>query len=236
MQKPDVVIFDMDGTSVRHLNPYMLSVMEFLDDVSFNIKRLASKCLKRRENPPEQNKKPKLLVHRALHKFRRKPVEQIVAPCPGIYDLLRHLKSNDIPAAIVSSGLGRGYGYDILVKFGLDQYFSAFVFREDLKHCKPHPEPILRALESLKRKKKKDEIIWFIGDRHKDIKAAIAADKIHDGTIIPIAYALNAAFAVIEEGLSQEHIIMSHFDICEKIKEIEKHTLNKSSEELITQP
>ena len=31
-QKPTVIIFDMDGTTVRHVNPAFLSALEFLDN------------------------------------------------------------------------------------------------------------------------------------------------------------------------------------------------------------
>ena len=122
LPKPDIVIFDMDGTAVRHLNPKLLHVLEWLDDLSFKIRRIATWVFERKAQGPlvlddPNRKKPKLLVHRAIHKIRRKPVEQIVEPCPGLYRVLDLLQAHGVPMAIVSNGLGKGYGHDILQKF-----------------------------------------------------------------------------------------------------------------------
>lgn len=217
MKKPTIVLFDMDGTTVRHINPRILGLLERIDDVIFN-----TTAWFYREKPHpnfelDKTKKPRLLVHRALHSIRRKPVEQIVQPCPGIYTLLELLKSSNIPMGIVSNGLGQGYGHDILIKFDLDQYFSTQIFREDIARSKPHPDPILRALERMNIALKPDDVVWYIGDRHKDVLAAIAADKILPADIIPFAYGIKAAVSILEKGVSPEQIIMNYTDFTSRI-------------------
>ena len=42
IEKPGIVIFDMDGTTVRHINIYLLHVLEKLDDFSYAVKRFAA--------------------------------------------------------------------------------------------------------------------------------------------------------------------------------------------------
>lgn len=229
IKKPTIVIFDMDGTAVRHINPRLLHILEFLDSLCYKISKLFSWLFKRRAkgrivptwHDPEwlnnNKKKPTLLVHRAIHRFRRKPVEQIVQPCPGLYDVLAYLKQHNIPMALVSNGLGKGYGHDILTKFDLNEYFETTVFREDISNSKPHPEPILLALKRMEVEPKEDDVVWYLGDRHKDVVAALAASNIINGEVTPIAVAFNAAVAVLEKNLGPDHIIMSYHDMYDQL-------------------
>ena len=228
--KPTIVIFDMDGTAVRHLNPAILHVLEKLDDGAYRVKKFFDRVLRRdkkalfvseAEEAYHARKKPRLLVHRAIHKVRRKPVEQIVEPCPGIYQVLELLKANNIPTAIVSNGLGKGYGHEIMETFGFGQYFDAMLFREDIHNSKPHPEPILLALKRLLgegREPQESDVIWYIGDRHKDITASVEANKLVAALIQPLAYGVNATAAVIEKGVGADHIVLSYFDLHTRLR------------------
>jgi len=230
IEKPTIVIFDMDGTTVRHLNPRLLSALEFLDSASYKCAKLFAWAFKRGRKGPivpewhdpewlnKNKKKPRLIVHRVLHKVRRKPVEQIVQPFPGLYDVLDFLKANNVPIALVSNGLGKGYGHDILKKFDLVDYFKATTFREDIQHSKPHPEPILLTLKRMDVTITSEDVVWYIGDRHKDIAAAIEANKHVDAKITPIAFALSAAVAAMEKNLGPDHIIMSYHDMFDQLK------------------
>ncbi len=221
LSKPTIVIFDMDGTAVRHLDPRVLHICEFIDDACFKIGKFFGWIFRRGAQGPivpqievlENRKKPRRIVHRAIHKVRRKPVEQIVEPCPGIYSVLALLTKHNIPIGIVSSGLGKGYGHDILDKFGLEQYCETTIFREDIKKSKPNPEPILLALGRMDAQVTDKDIIWYVGDRHKDVLAAQSANEHTEGNIIPIAYSLHAAMAILEKGLSPDNIIMSYHDM-----------------------
>ncbi len=229
LPKPTIVIFDMDGTTVRHLNPRMLGVMEWLDDTAFKIGQVWHWVFHRKAQGPvllEQDADPErpirkaksIIVHRVIHKLRRKPVELLVEPCPGIYAVLAFLKAQNIPVALVSNGLGKGYGEDVLQKFGLDEYFGVTIFREDILKSKPDPESLVLALQQMKERVDESDVVWFIGDRHKDVTAAQAAARILPCKIVPIAYGVNAAVAVIERGFSPQHILMSYRDILALLK------------------
>ncbi|MCB1783937.1 MAG: HAD hydrolase-like protein [Alphaproteobacteria bacterium] len=230
LQRPTIVLFDMDGTAVRHINPRLLHVLEVLDTISYRCAKLFSWIFKRGGKGPiiprwhKRRKQPRLLVHRAIHKFRRKPVEQIVEPCPGLYDLLEYLEEKNIPTALVSNGLGKGYGYDILKKFDLEKHFKATVFREDIPSAKPSPDSLLLALEQMNVTITKDDIIWYIGDRRKDVIAALAATKQIAGKVVPIAFGVNAAIAVIEKNIGPDNIIMSFHDMYDQIRQMFEET------------
>lgn len=218
--RPTIVLFDMDGTTVRHVSPALLSVLEFLDDTMYKISRLLSRHKEIIDLSDESPRLRGVLVHRALHKMRRKPVEQIVQPCPGVFKVLRLLRDHDIPVGIVSNGLGKGYGHDILEKFDLARFFDAQIFREDIHRSKPHPDPILRALKAIKEEPEESDVVWYIGDRHKDVVAAVEADKLMDCTIVPFAYGLNAAVAMLKHGQPAEHIIMNYPDFYQNVRPV----------------
>ena len=220
--KPTIVLFDMDGTTIRHLHPKVLGMLEALDDYSHKLTKLFSKLFKRQIDRPvlvehRDGERPKLLVHRAIHRIRRKPIEEIVEPCPGIYGILDQLKAQDIPVGLISNGLGKGYGHDILTKFGLAPYFCVTMFREDIARAKPHPDPILRAIDKLPRKPDSSDVIWYFGDRRKDVIAALAAQPYLPCPIMPFAYNLHAAIAILENKLPTEQIIMAWPDLEPKL-------------------
>ncbi len=228
LPKPTIVIFDMDGTSVRHLNPAVLNTLEWLDNILHRISSVSSWLFRRKAqgNPMEDwesyyaKKKPRLLVTRALHKMRKRGVDEFVEPCPGIYDTLNLLRSKRIPMALASNGLGKGYGHEVLQRFGLVKYFQATIFREDIHKSKPHPDAILLALKETGIELKPEDTIWYIGDRSKDIKAALAAAPHLPCTIIALAYGISATLEVFRQNLSPDHIIPTYADITERLKKL----------------
>lgn len=230
LPKPTVVIFDMDGTTVRHLNPFVLHMLEIFDDIGFGLGRFFKWIFKRGAKGPvipkeaeeeyKEWRKPRLYGHRILHKVRRKTVDEIVEPCPGIYLVLNLLQKNKIPLALASNGLGKGYGHEIIEKFALDPYFQVEIFREDVQKSKPHPDGLLKALEQMDLDLDENDVVWHIGDRHKDVKATIAAQKYLPCKTVPIAYGVNSAVAILESGISPDHIIMSYPDLYKKLNDM----------------
>ena len=199
---PTIVIFDMDGTTVRHLNPLVLHILEKCDDIGFRLSKIIDWLFRRKAQGPivsqkeeeeyRKWRKPRLYGHRLLHKVRRKEVEEMVEPCPGIYQVLNFLKDKNIPMALASNGLGKGYGHDIVHRFGLEDYFQTTIFREDVRKSKPNPEGLIKALGEMDVALKPDDIVWHIGDRHKDVKATLAAEDSLPCKTVPIAYGVSA--------------------------------------------
>jgi phosphoglycolate phosphatase len=218
LPKPTIIIFDMDGTTVRHINPRILHVLEKIDDAMFWFsERFGAGRPSKQTQQNVKKKKPRLLVHRALHKMRRKQVEQIVEPCPGVRDVLKLIRAYDIPTAIVSNGLGKGYGHDILQKFDLEKFFKAQIFREDFVQSKPNPEPLLNAFKAMNIEPNENDVIWVIGDRKKDIKSALKLAEIISAKIIPISYGIEAAIAVIKYHLPADYILTTYHDLENKL-------------------
>ena len=64
------------------------------------------------------------------------------------------------------------YSKELLQHFGVMGYFKTLVGREDVTHPKPHPEPILKALEHFTCRV---EDVYMIGDTRLDIEASNCA-------------------------------------------------------------
>ena len=220
LKKPDYVIFDMDGTTVRHVNPAFLSMLEAIDNVLYKISCLMSRD-KKIEDYSEDPARPRgLLVHRALHILRWKKVDKIVQPCPGIFLLLNLFKRQNIPMGIASNSLGEGYGHDILKTFKLNNYFDVEIFREDIQKSKPHPDSILRAMRGFKTMPVAGQTVWYIGDRHKDVVAAMEASKLSECRVIPFSYGINAAMGILKYKLGKDNIIVSYPDFFIRINHL----------------
>lgn len=89
----------------------------------------------------------------------------------GISLVLRNLSERGFKLGIVTSK--RRDSTDISVReFNLEQYFTVILTSDDSQNHKPHPEPILRAIESLDSDVTKT---IYVGDAIYDIQAARAA-------------------------------------------------------------
>ncbi|MEK4230626.1 pyrophosphatase PpaX [Solibacillus sp. FSL H8-0538] len=92
--------------------------------------------------------------------------DELVTGYDAVLSTLEQLKAAGIRLAIVSTkshdGIERG-----LRVLGAAHLFEFYIGLEDVRHVKPHPEPILLALEKLGVKK--EEVI-MIGDNFHDIE------------------------------------------------------------------
>lgn len=210
--RPTIVLFDLDGTLVHHVNPRVLQALEFLDDCSHRGGRLVARFRLARRSRAAAQRAPKLLVHKAIHKVRRKSVEEMLVPCATMRSTLERLRAEGVTLGVVSNGLGCGYGHDVLETFDLRKYFSSAVFREDVARGKPWPDSILVALRGIGRELRRSDVIWYIGDQRKDITAAQAASQAMGRTIRPIALGARAALGAVEARLSPAQIMWTPGD------------------------
>jgi phosphoglycolate phosphatase len=64
------------------------------------------------------------------------------------------------------------YSRELLEHFGLMHLFEVLIGREDVTHAKPHPEPVLKALQYLASE---PAASWLIGDTRLDAGSALKA-------------------------------------------------------------
>jgi len=126
---------------------------------------------------------------------------------PGAEDAVKKA-SEFARLGIVTTKTGH-YSRELLEYLDLMKYFEILIGREDVINPKPHPEPILKALEYMNVK---DENCWMIGDTLLDVQSAKSAN------VTPIA--LTCGYGKKEElSDSCEHIVENVFSAIEIIAE-----------------
>jgi pyrophosphatase PpaX len=97
--------------------------------------------------------------------------DDLLKPFPGVVETVDALRSVGVQLAIVTSkhreSVLRGMGL-----CGLLERIRVVVTPEDVRNAKPHPEPVLRALEQLGVR---PEAALFVGDSPHDVAAGRAA-------------------------------------------------------------
>lgn len=97
--------------------------------------------------------------------------DALVRPYDGIVGAVRTLKEEGKRLGVVTSKVRTGAMRGLKVA-GLDAAFPVIVGADDVKHPKPHPEPVLVALEQLGAQP--GEAV-FIGDSRHDLESGRAA-------------------------------------------------------------
>ncbi len=97
--------------------------------------------------------------------------DEMIEPFDGVEETLSELRTRGFRLGVVSSKMRAG------VRRGLDIYqmagmFDVIVAGDDCENHKPHPEPLLRAIETMEASR--DEAI-YIGDSTHDIAAGRSA-------------------------------------------------------------
>src|SRR5699024_5606017 len=74
--------------------------------------------------------------------------DQYVKVFPQVIETLKALKQKNLQLGVVTTKMGSGV--DLALDFtGITDYFNTIVALDDVKHAKPHPEPVLKAMLAL---------------------------------------------------------------------------------------
>ncbi len=93
--------------------------------------------------------------------------DDMAKPYPGVVDVVRTLHARHAKLALVTSKMSTGADRGLRL-LGLEEELSVRVCADDVEQGKPHPAPVLMALDALDSSPDK---ALFIGDSHHDIEA-----------------------------------------------------------------
>ena len=174
------ILFDLDGTLLdsaedlgnvintvraRHALP-VLPVSHYRPLIGKGVKSLLQLGLEIDESHPYfQN-----WVDECLSLYQEQSTEHSRL-FPGIDTVLDELDHLTIPWGIVTNKTSR-FTFDILKFLKLDKRVSCVVCGDTLQYAKPHPAPVLHALDEIACEAK-DSL--FVGDTKVDVEAAHAA-------------------------------------------------------------
>lgn len=196
LPKPTALLFDLDGTLMRHKSEKLIASLERYDTILHILTKPFQSPGRRMPHEMDLtvNVQSNPYMHRLIHMIRQSRgihVEDVVEPEVGVKDLLDFAMRHAIKMGVTSNAYGRLYGHPVLKHYGFAKYFDSTVFRENTKRGKPHAEPVLRSVKSLGLDEGQEQHIWFIGDQAKDIKAVMQArDKLPaNWHLHPVAFA-----------------------------------------------
>lgn len=97
--------------------------------------------------------------------------DRLARPIPGIREALATLKNGGYRMGVVTSKRSFSTRGD-LEFFGLESFFEVVIAADNTRHHKPHPEPVLSALEYMGAPEARST---YIGDSPYDLRSAHAA-------------------------------------------------------------
>jgi pyrophosphatase PpaX len=172
MRRYDTVLFDLDGT--------LIDTNELIIQSFFYALRELRPDLTRTEIIPQMGKTLKeqlqilsgrnevddlLLTYREFNVAHHNQLAQIF---PGVQEVLVRLHEQQMRIAVVTTKM-RASTERSLNFFGIRQYIHEIVTVEDVSYPKPHPEPVLQALQLLNSQA---STALMIGDSQFDLLAA----------------------------------------------------------------
>ncbi len=104
--------------------------------------------------------------------YQRAHHDAMVGPYPQVVALLEALEAARVPRALVTSRRPE-LTQRTLRRCGIERHFDVIVTPDDVTHAKPHPEPVLVALERLGSPPRTR--VLFVGDSPHDIESGRAA-------------------------------------------------------------
>ena len=109
---------------------------------------------------------------RTYRAFNNEWHDQAIEPFDGIDETLQELRARDFKLGIVSSKMRLGVERGLNV-FAMAELFDVIITADDVTNHKPHPEPLLKALDQINAAT--HEAI-YVGDSIHDIAAGRAAN------------------------------------------------------------
>ena len=174
MKKYKCIIFDLDGTMLDTEKMNMIPLQRLIkEELSIDIKY--EDLLKYRAYAGKTTLK--MLGFKDIEASYSKWVKYVneyedgAKLYEGFDEVIKGLDENGILCGIASSKIKSQYEIDFL-KTGLQSYMKSVILAEDTENHKPHPEPLLKAIEILNIEPKD---AMYVGDTFADYKSTKAA-------------------------------------------------------------
>ena len=141
----------------------------------------------------------------AYREYNLREHDALVKPFPHVGEVLERLKAEGLKIGVVTTKM-RLTATRGMKLAGIDGFMDAVVAFDDVEHPKPHPEPVLKALEALGVSPGR---ALMVGDSPADMQSAIAAGAVPVG----VAWSLKGERVLLDSGA--RHIIRDMRDLYE---------------------
>ena len=148
MKTATTILFDWDGTLIDSFPASYNASMSVLRELGLAVdrERFLETYSPNWYESYEKLGVPRHMWEQADQMWRRTYHQQTSELFPFVGTMLRRLREAGFTLGIVTSG-NRGRVQGELARFGLKDHFSATVCFEDTHEKKPHPAPLVHALE-----------------------------------------------------------------------------------------
>ncbi|RDW16544.1 pyrophosphatase PpaX [Oceanobacillus arenosus] len=166
----DTVLFDLDGTLID-TNQLIIDSFKYTFDhyqLSFTDAEIIEF-----NGPPLIETFHKIdpdRVEEMIAKYREHNLtehDHYVKAFPQVKETLEELKKNNVRLGIVTTKM-KATAIKGLVLTGLDSFFDTIITLEDVTHPKPHPEPVMKAMQALDAEA---SATLMVGDNSHDIES-----------------------------------------------------------------
>lgn len=179
MTKIKAVLFDLDGTLVDTFESIVISFNEALKVLNagpakrdFLIKSIGTPHeVTIKKIVPNASAEQIDMATDVFRKTRAEVTDKHTKILPEVPELLKNLKARNIKTGIVTT-TARPMTEHILKVANLSNFIDIIVTRDDVKNLKPHPEPVIKAIQKLSLNKTQ---CIMVGDHPNDIIAAKSA-------------------------------------------------------------
>ncbi|WP_138495340.1 pyrophosphatase PpaX [Paenibacillus pinistramenti] len=176
MERIETILFDLDGTIVN-TNELIIScfqhVMEKQGQPGYARERIIpfmGQTLEQQLQAFTGAMDVELMVkdYRAYQAIHH---DALIREFPHVDEVLGRLHQEGFTLGVVTTKI-KASTDRVLDMFGLKKYMSTIVTLEDVEHPKPHPQPVLTAVERLGAN---PETTLMVGDSPADIQSSLAA-------------------------------------------------------------
>ncbi|NHN37030.1 phosphoglycolate phosphatase [Pseudomaricurvus alcaniphilus] len=207
-RKPELVMFDLDGTLADSVPDLSAAVDEVLLDLGYpaageykarlwvgnGAAALVLRALADALRVPEEQVSPQLHQSCLENFFRRYQHYngRYTALYPGVMQALQALRAAGVAMAVVTNKPGQ-FVPQLLQQLGIDEYFRLWLGGDSLAVKKPDPGPLNHILERLGVSPQR---ALMVGDSVNDIAAARAAGV----ASVAVAYGYNRGLPVAQDN------------------------------------
>jgi len=164
------ILFDLDGTLIDTNELIMISFKHTFEKYGLSFPEEETKKF---NGPPlidtfqsiHPEKAEEMVI--AYQEYNHAVHDEYVKSFPNAAETLEQLKQRHINLGIVSTKMRKGVDMGLSIT-GLDRFFDTIITLDDVRHPKPHPEPVIKAMEDLQADVSST---LMVGDNYHDIEA-----------------------------------------------------------------
>jgi pyrophosphatase PpaX len=173
--KINTVLFDLDGTLIDTNDLIIESYLHTLNSYYPNkykredVLPFMGPTLQEAFDSIDPDKTEDMI--KMYRKFNHEQHDNLVTEFETVFDTVKTLHEQGFKLAIVTTKIRTTVNMGLKLS-KLDQFFDVIVTIDDVEHAKPHPQPVLMALEQLNSS---PEDAIMVGDNHHDFGAGKSA-------------------------------------------------------------